>query len=1011
MSEPRNKFRVLVDWDNDGFHNVGVPVGTPPNIVPFSVYSNVWLPFSYTLAAIPATSFFQVTSRTPAPIFYEPTEWGLTSFKPTNFGTRRPFGDGIEREDGDYDDGNFRIGDCVHLKYKDVAYTLIFYIKNANSLDIHYVTSTLGGATYDLTPIVTSISASADYQRVRIEIPAESTTKGWWVEFVGTVADDDRITGIQLYEGDVDCVHNTGALSGYDDISSYVLSASWELGRNQFDDPLAYEGTARIKLNNDTKIFSPNNEDSPLFGQAKQNLLIKLQYETAINTWETLWTGWTSQFKTIAGRNSTRQAEIVCSQGIYRLRDGVLDFDLTETLTVNEAILEIIRNAGYRSPYYPLMTSLNMDYHLGWNTFLQDPELLFSHLSTLSGRHISGVGANWGRKTTPSEAITDILTAEHSKLWIDREGGLVLKHREDFVNNEADYELDMGTEVQEAIYTFGEDVINRVEVIVKPRSTVSNEVIWSTKNAIFIQGHPFGDGNLAKYTRYVQMQFEFEEGKQRTILDIDGKNISQMNAQIYTRDPLKYADPSRYLIPQGTWNGQVWATVLGGDSLRKLLQVRNNLPNDVYIMLEVTGDYLEGGEGGVYIVEDLASQEALNAVQSMTIELPSATTEVEATSYGNYILHEKSTPYGEFTSMTIKNDPTIKLGDIVSLSEEQTTEQNKLHVILGEAGDYGAGGVLELVYAMARLDEQRYTTTDDDEILYGLPNPIENMLDALVFSGEFSEQIALITPESEAAYILRSGSGNVVFIGNTDGQYINRFKARVDYTTTPDTINFYEDYGSTLARGYIKTNADQELQDYDYSYIAETMYIPIGTSLWFGVRTGTGTSRIELRRVSDNTLLANSATSSSFSPQEITHAESTDVKAILDIVSAGTTTFSSLAVLNYLTLPTTDLDLEAGIVHHLMLWTASETAGTVTVKVIAEDGTKILDSTLSIGVGFARHYIDFTPVAGKEHAHAIILHTATMSELNIYGIGVSPTLYDTYTEMNTRINSLPVMYI
>lgn len=1011
MTLERNKFRVRVDWDNDGFIHEGVPTGLPSNLIRYSVYSNALL-------------FYQSENTTITPILstYNPDQYGLTEV--TMLGTTgTPFTANVtSRSFGIRPTGTDTLSlweytDTAYVLQPNTDYTLIFYIKNTNALDVKFYRANLGLSTETLIS-TTAIGASPSaFQKVVINIADTSTASGWFV----TLSNTGTVKGIQLYEGTVDTVFHASDLAGYDDISQYVLSASWELGRNKFDDPLAYEGTARIILNNESRIFSPANTNSPLYGKLRQNLLIKLEYEVSINNWQTVWAGWTQQFKTQVGLNRTLQAEIICGQGIYKLRDGVLDAELSETITVNDAIYQIIQNCGFRSAYYPLIANLNLDYYLNWNAFVQDVDNLFSVVSPAT-RNISGIGLNWGRKTSPSEALESILEAEHSKLWLDREGGFVLQHREDFINPVADYTISLDTSVQDAVYNYGEDTLNRVEVIVKPRKETSNEIVWSTKEAINIAGHPFGDGNFKLYTRYIDMQFEFEEGTQRTLTAIDGGSIKDMTVQVYNRDPSLYADPSPYLVAASDWDGEVHATVLGFENLRKKLQVRNNLEYPVWIHIQITGSYVEGSEGGVYVVEDEAAQRLQNSVQSETVELSSATTESEAISFGEFLINRKALPQGEFSEMTVYDDVTYKIGDILSLSESQTGESGNPHVILAESGDYAAGTLIKIVYKMARLDRQVYFAVGD-ETAYGMPNPIENMLDAVVPSVGTWEKISVITPEGDEAYLMtdKAAQGKLI-IGDMTSPYhfLNGFQSRVDYLASPQVIVFNDVYdklfsgqsaNSFFNKGW-HYGSDKKVEEFYGSKIAVVHACAAGTyfvDYRLLIETA-GTYAFRFRRISDDVSVAATADNVA-APFELAHTDPTDAYGQFDYSASGVSYFGDLTMLHYETLPTDALDLEAGVQHYIQLWAAHETvSGNIRCIVIAEDGTKILDTTTAVVSGFHRYDFAFTPVSGKEHAHGIILDFPN-TRVYVYGIGVSPILYDTYKEMNAKSIELPVLFI
>lgn len=1030
MTDNRKRFRVLVDWDNDGFVNRGVPEGAPPNLLPYPAYSANLFPKKQPTAG----------TLVDAEFFEDISELGILAMDISIENSEASY---IGADISSFSD-NFTVLGSPYVLQANTDYILSFYVYSSENLDISISRTELVSTTVNLVDSVTNLDSTADYTLVTFNIPDEADASGFLLEFTrnGGGNCDIFVKGVMLTAGTQQAAFNTGELAGYDNISEFVLTASWELGRNKWDDPIAYEGTARINVNNDSKRFSPAYTSSPLYGRLNQNLLIVLEYEESLNTWVRLWTGWTSQFKTMTGRTGTRQAEIICQQGIYRLRDGDLDFELTENMTINEAILAILNNSGFRSAYYPLITTLNFDARLGWNSWIQDAEELFTVISP-AFRYMELAGFGWGRKTSPAEAIEEMLKAEHSKLYIDRDGGLVLKHREDYVNQVADWTLNFGTDVQSATYRFGEDIINHVDVFVKPRKEVTNEVVWTTKEPIFIAGHPFGDGRQNLYTKYVEMHFEFEEGTQRSITSIDAHSIKDMDVTVYNRNPRLYANPTPYEVPQSEWDGEVHATVLGSDSLRKRLQVRNNLEYNVWIDIAISGDYLEGGEGGVWTVDDLDSQELIRSVQTEKIELPSATTEIEATSYGNFVLHRKSTPIGEFTDMLVKDNSSIKIGDVISITEEQTGEANRMHVVIGESGDYSSGMVLEIVHKLARLDEQRYFHVDDT-MTYSTRNVIPNMLDEmLIIAGDY-DPVGIPTPEGSYARKYGGFTGAMLLFCNTDGILLgggyryNLYNAAG--TETLDKLKlvdegyhegYYTENGSNatfpqyhLDRDYTRFNTDYldyaitELGTYFFRVpmFPTTVAMDARFVLVHSGAGGTVYTGATLLNITDRFVIVEDNHVISSLPSSLEYRLGLRTNSLSGF---SYMTFGDVTALRYEGLPTEELALEADVLHYFTVWAIAERDYDMNVKIIAADGSILEEQELNFVAGDNKLSIQFTPQSGIEDAHAIVAYSVVSGDPNavnqdhlyIYGIAITTAEPDTYKETNDFQNDLPVLYL
>jgi len=911
----------------------------------------------------------------------------------------------------------------------NTAYHLSFSHKSA---DITSATFTANRAELDTNTEVelssSAVTVGVDWATHLVAIPSEAYNSTWDMVLSGAVGTLD-IKGVMLIEGTSAVPFSAGATPDKDNITAFLLTADWQLGRHKYDDPLAYEGTATLVMNNDSKEFSPGNITSGFSGLFRQNLKIIIEIENSSNVWVRVWTGWTHLFDTIPGRRTQRRATLQCRQGLFRFREGDLDYQIKRNISMIATIQEIISSVGFKSAYSPYQTILNFNAILGRNTFLQSASSLFSE-AVESGRTLEVPGLEWGRKTNPEQAIKELLKAEHAKMWIDRDGGIVIRQREDFVNQTEDAAINMDKEVLEATYRWGEDIVNRVDVFVTPRKDVIDAEIWRTKAPIEIRGHPFGDARQELYTKLIEMQFEFEEGTQRTITSIKG-NIQDMTVIVYNRDPTRYIDPTPFVVPSSEWSGEVHATVLGSESLRKLLQVRNNLPYRVWIDLTVLGAYVEGGEPATYVVEDIKAQRAENALHTEKIELNAITNEEEAVSYAKFVLQRKATPIGEFKSITraATDNATLDIvlqqgiGSVLKITESQTGEKDRLHSILGESGSYAAGQELRMTAIIARINEQRYFKVGD-AVEYGSPNVKRDGLETAFGEAAFSySRKPAITPEEDFVFRLSAPTEGMLVIGNLDeNSWVDRFITGRQYApsvawignpTTPDdamTNQKHQWRMNTVTTEDNITGIDRTLR-----FIEETYNFKVGTTLirlsadvdYDPANFGSSTDLVargyvyNVTGAAEETTVFTSATINKASGNlrlggEFTTVKTDEMDWRLELESFDTDFkwfyFGDLTILHYPSLPIQDLALAPATDYYLTLWASTKYGGSgrvVNVKVIAEDGTKIEDSDMTLPEGFGKATVGFTTVAGKEDAHAIIITPAGADDLDLYGLAIT----------------------
>lgn len=704
----RLKVRFRIDWDNDTFTNLKVASGLPDNLIPYAPYvegmagrSRI-LAGSYVDTAIKEQDDVGFTTLVTDTSVYATQEYGVVIDGGVLGDVPLSLPSGVAH--------NF----SLHMR-SDVAQNvdIAIYSVNLNTL----VTTSLATDTF---------AVPVGYKRFEVTIPSQGSL--FYPLIILTPSNSSTVLyskGLQVTTGSDPVAYHVGTMSAYDDITSYVLSADWKLGRDDYDSPLAYEGTMSLVLNNDSQIFSPNNTASPLYGALEQNRRIALEtfYSGA---WHPLWTGWTSKFSVNAGRSNNRQVTLECLQGMYRLREGEFSAEVQHDVYLHEIVYELVARSGWLSAKSPYGFVLNTNGVMGITTYLPTTGDIFT-VYDIGKQLIGTVGMDWGRETTVENALTELLTSEYAKLMIGRDGGLILHNRNriatPIASTLASFVLD--TEVTNADYVYGENILNRIEVMTKPKKEIKDEVIWATQSPIYINGIIKRSRRRNKrnkkrnrrrtpdeVTAYVPMHFTFEEERQRTITNIN-TTMDSMNITVYNAKNGK-------LVPPERWAGNIWVAILSDGGNRYTLQVRNNRAGAVNVDIQVTGDYYEGGQGQSYIFEDEESQEQLGAVFYELREVTVMDDGSQARALAQLDLARRSKPQGEIKSMefssydeaTLLTVMPYTVGDIISVSEVQSGMSNVPHQIIGESGSYASGDVLRLTYTTAHMNITEYTLID-----------------------------------------------------------------------------------------------------------------------------------------------------------------------------------------------------------------------------------------------------------------------------------------------------------
>lgn len=676
-----------------------------------------------------------------------------------------------------------------------VTYTIGTSVKADNPATIRLVTMLLptrASLNDDLPTVVgtDTVAGTGDWERFYFTVTPSTDV----VFAVGVVGDGDiAIKGFTIQLGSVGTAFQSGAVASYDDISDYVLSASWKLGKASIEEYMAYEGVADITLNNDSRMFSAMYTASPLYGYIKPNLrtIIEVKTETG---WHRLWTGWTRTLEVRAGRTSTRQAQLECRQGIFQMKENFIDFTPQFDTSLADIVYNIFESAGWRSAYTPLYTQLNMRNYLSYSTFLQATNDLFTEIAT-SNLRLPLVGMDWGSDTTLYDALKDVMEFQNGGLWVDRQGGIILVDREHYVNPIADYSLTLDTEVQNADYVYGQDLVNKVVVELDQKVEQTNQIIWDSGVPLYLQPKR-RLGDQYNFNLY-EIDFGTEEGKKRVITYVNPDRDS-MDIDVYRNDTAnqRYRDITVEPISPSEWNTgteQLWVTVLENGDGRYFLQIRSEFYTPAWVHIKVYGNYIEGGSTSVYTYDDVASQTENNIVITERVENPLVYNEEQAKAYANWVLKRKSTPYGEFKSIEIvagenpQQIVDITLDAVLSLTEIQTAEENAMHVVIEEKGMYTPSETLKMTYTLARLDETDYYTVGDE---VG-----DEPLSALVKAEEASGIFTLSSEEAPEDYpVLQLGSGGFAVIGNKPNVEVRTYPVAgaigangIAITTTPTT--------------------------------------------------------------------------------------------------------------------------------------------------------------------------------------------------------------------------------
>lgn len=560
-----------------------------------------------------------------------------------------------------------------------------------------------GAATAELYQTDT-VSLTADIEK-RLDYSISSHADAKVLFFTASPNNTASLSfyGYSINESGVIVKFSAGGLIGYDRLSDEILAAQWQLGRRKYDEPLPYEGTAEITLNNSDKLFSPKNVDSPLYGYFKKNLAVRIDLRDPLTlVWSTVWRGWTHMFDLTIGEASNQQARLTCNQGLFRLRENEVDPLVQETKTLDEVIPDLLDMAGWRNANHPAGAFLDYNYRLDYNSYLPDNTGLYERQETGVNTY-DLVGEGWGNKTTVEQALDELLAGEGASFWVGREGLLNFVNRTFYLYRSEliDATINLDTGVQSGSYEYMRDLTSAVTIYTKPKNTEKNIVVWQTQPAIDLN---------AGESKEIEINFLFEEGSKKTITNV---KTSDVNFTAYT-DSYSRSHVATEEINSSDYDKLNVYLNTDGEG-RYTLVLASQLNYKVWIHAEITGDAFIGGDGEIHRFDDADSIRLNNAEIVRSIESSAITSTDEAEALAQFYLLRNDEPHGEFTSLVFIGNalPLIRTGDRLLLSEGQTEENLRAHVVLGETANYITGGSLKYTFDLGRLDEHHYAYEAD----------------------------------------------------------------------------------------------------------------------------------------------------------------------------------------------------------------------------------------------------------------------------------------------------------
>lgn len=329
--------------------------------------------------------------------------------------------------------------------------------------------ATVAAPTTEVSQGSQTVTLNTSWQKLTVTFTAGASIAYIMFKIITTGAGTHTLstTGLFLAGGStVPLYYNVGSTVGlYDDITDYVVDASWDAGIGNSYKNLADDGQATLNLDNVTKLFSPEYTGGALYGYHRPGLRVIIQlYNTDTAAYQTMWVGFTERFSPKFGLQAQTCA-VRCNQNFLVNDKAKVNFPQPGTATNTFNL--VTRLLQYNTLNVPAFTPKALVGHAragtaaivggGWEQGTSDTGS--DHTSLFPGR-------DWSGKITIGEALRRLVDAELAWCYLDRDGHIIVRSRDAFTAASSyAADINVGDIFNSADYAFGEDFVNAGEVI------------------------------------------------------------------------------------------------------------------------------------------------------------------------------------------------------------------------------------------------------------------------------------------------------------------------------------------------------------------------------------------------------------------------------------------------------------------------------------------------------------------------------------------------------------------
>ena len=476
------------------------------------------------------------------------------------------------------------------------------------------------------------------------------------------------------------------------EIRGQVIEMRWRLGMRQAYDSLAEKSWARITVDNRTGAFSPERN------RLTPGTRLRIQSLHDGRT-QTHFSGVLSHIEPEAGDWSGKLAIIHLHDMQVWLESSPARLPPQVDVTADQVIEALLAGAVMRPAVIAGYCLIDVP---GYNSI--DRVRIFAPLRPpqrleRGKTRFAYVGDWWRESTTIRAAISDIVTSERGRFYVDRAGEAVFLNRhKTLVHDRLAAEFD--DNMSGMAYSYGDRRLNQLTLLMRPREIGSGDsLLWQLPSALRIAPRSEID---------VTLRLRDERDEPVGLLSVN-RLISRFHLN---------ADGSGNQVTQ-----DAAAEVLRAEASSALVRVRNQKRREVYLtLLRLHGQALYRRDPLEIVVDDGEGM-YLYGIKREMLDLPALSDIATAQAFASYEVARRKHPRGTIHSLRInaREHPAaalnLSLFDRIRISETQTGHRQQDYFIIGEEHHVNAGGKShEVSWTLEPADSTRFVIVNRSAI-------------------------------------------------------------------------------------------------------------------------------------------------------------------------------------------------------------------------------------------------------------------------------------------------------